>query len=131
MRLSREVSLADVESSVTLMMSATMAAATDPSTGLIDFDIITTGRSSGLKQKMEEAAEFVKMMLQANESKYRKATYLDQFIEDFTKQHTMKNTLTREEFLEVFRLLQTNDFLAMFGPNKSNPQFKLQHTVEM
>jgi hypothetical protein len=43
-----------------------MAAATDPSTGLIDFDIITTGRSSGIKQKIEEAAEFVKLMLQAN-----------------------------------------------------------------
>ncbi len=38
-------------------------------------------------------------MLQANESKYRKATFLDQFIEEFTKHNNLKVTLSREEFI--------------------------------
>jgi DNA replication licensing factor MCM4 len=52
MRLSREVTVEDVDDAVTLIYSATLRSATDPSTGIIDFDIITTGRSSGIKQRI-------------------------------------------------------------------------------
>jgi hypothetical protein len=71
-------------------------------------------------------------MLHANESKYRKSTFLEQFMEDYNKHGSnAKMAVSRDEFLEAFKLLQTNDILAMFGPNKLNPQFKLQHSVEM
>jgi hypothetical protein len=33
--------------------------------------------------------------------------------------------------MEAFRYLQSNDIVAMFGINKSNPQFKLQQSLEM
>lgn len=58
------------------MLSATLKSATDPNTGIIDFDIIATGRSSGIRKRIDDLAEFVKMMLHANESKYKKSTYL-------------------------------------------------------
>jgi hypothetical protein len=48
------------------MIKATMRSATDPSTGIIDFDIITTGRSSAIRMRLEEVAEFCKLMLMAN-----------------------------------------------------------------
>lgn len=47
-------------------MSATLKSVTDPNSGLIDLDIITTGRSNAIKQRIEEVSEFAKMMLQAN-----------------------------------------------------------------
>jgi hypothetical protein len=36
-----------------LVLSATLKSATDPNTGIIDLDIITTGRSSATKQRIE------------------------------------------------------------------------------
>jgi DNA replication licensing factor MCM4 len=85
MRLSSEVNEDDVERAVTLVLSATLKSATDPNTGIIDLDIITTGRSSAIKQRIEEVAEFAKAMLLANEAKYRKGTYLEQFMEEFSR----------------------------------------------
>lgn len=48
------------------MLNATLKSATDPATGIIDFDIITTGRSSNIKQRLHEIAEDIKIMLLAN-----------------------------------------------------------------
>jgi|JI9StandDraft_2_1071091.scaffolds.fasta_scaffold797658_1 DNA replication licensing factor MCM4 len=66
MRLSNEVSEEDVEESVTLMEKATLSTATDPETGIIDLDIITTGRSSALKQRVEKLAHKLREFLLAN-----------------------------------------------------------------
>ena len=54
MRYSRVVERADVKEAVRLMKVATQAAATDPRTGRIDMDMITTGRSTA-NREMEEA----------------------------------------------------------------------------
>lgn len=45
MRMSEFVTSADVHESIRLMKVATQTAATDPRTGTIDMDMITTGRS--------------------------------------------------------------------------------------
>jgi hypothetical protein len=55
---------------------------------------------------------------------------LEQFVEDFNRNASnQKMNVTREEFLEAFRLMQTNDLIAIYGANKANPQFKLQHSI--
>ena len=54
MRFSRVVERSDVKEAVRLMKVATQAAATDPRTGRIDMDMITTGRSTA-NREMEEA----------------------------------------------------------------------------
>lgn len=54
MRLSIEVTEKDVEEAVHLIKVATQQAATDPVTGLIDMDIITTGRTTSSKQKISK-----------------------------------------------------------------------------
>lgn len=76
MRLSQTVTSEDVEEAVNLMMNATLKSATDPTTGIVDLDIISTGRSSAIKVRIEEIAEFCKLMLLANEAKYRKGAFL-------------------------------------------------------
>lgn len=56
MRLSDQVTEDDVEEAVSLMEKATLSTATDPETGIIDLDIITTGRSSTVKKKVADIA---------------------------------------------------------------------------
>lgn len=71
-------------------------------------------------------------MLLANEAKYRRGAFLEQFMADFNSHSgNQRMQVTREEFYEAFKLLQTNDVLALYGVNKANPQFKLQHSIEM
>ena len=60
MRLSNEVTENDVEEAVVLMEKATLSSATDPETGIIDLDIITTGRSAALKKKVQEIADYMR-----------------------------------------------------------------------
>lgn len=45
MRLSNEVTAQDVEEAIDLINVATLKSAIDPETGLIDMDILTTGRT--------------------------------------------------------------------------------------
>jgi DNA replication licensing factor MCM4 len=60
MRLSSEVSVSDVEEAINLIKVATQQAATDPSTGLIDMDILTTGRTAAAKMRITKIAEQAK-----------------------------------------------------------------------
>ena len=60
MRLSNEVTEKDVEEAVVLMEKATLSSATDPETGIIDLDIISTGRSAALKKKVQEIADYMR-----------------------------------------------------------------------
>ena len=45
MRLSNEVTAQDAEGAIELINNATLKSAVDPDTGLIDMDILTTGRT--------------------------------------------------------------------------------------
>ena len=53
---------------------ATQQAATDPTTGLIDMDIITTGRTAATKTRITKVADQAKELMKANLSKYSRAT---------------------------------------------------------
>lgn len=57
MRLSNDVTEEDVEEAVELLEKATLSSATDPETGIIDMDIITTGRSAAVKKKVHAIAD--------------------------------------------------------------------------
>ena len=56
MRLSNEVIVTDVDEAINLIKVATQQAATDPETGLIDMDIITTGRTTTTKNRILKIA---------------------------------------------------------------------------
>jgi DNA replication licensing factor MCM4 len=63
MRLSTVVTAADVQEAIRLMRVATQTAATDPRTGTINMDLITTGRTSLDKDLVAKLAEALKTML--------------------------------------------------------------------
>jgi DNA replication licensing factor MCM4 len=56
MRLSNQVEEGDVREAIGLMEAATLHSATDPETGIVNMDIITTGRSTAIKKREEELA---------------------------------------------------------------------------
>lgn len=80
MRLSNIVEVSDVEEAINLIKVATQQAATDPVTGLIDMDIITTGRTAATKQRISQIATEVKELMRANQSKYSKTTNIENFL---------------------------------------------------
>jgi|688.fasta_scaffold413525_2 DNA replication licensing factor MCM4 len=112
------------------MLEGTLRAATDPITGIIDLDIISTGRSSSIKSKIRELSDHIQNLIEANDAKYRKAVYMEQLIEDL-KEVGLMTTYSREEIKEALKMLQTNDVVAIFGQNKNNPQFKLQRSSNL
>lgn len=54
MRLSETVEVMDVDEAIRLVKVATQSAATDPRTGKIDMDLITTGKSASSRLRMNE-----------------------------------------------------------------------------
>ena len=60
MRLSPQVSQQDVEEAVRLIKTAMQQSATDPKTGEIDMDLLTTGVSNSSKARVKEIADFIK-----------------------------------------------------------------------
>ena len=57
MRLGEDVTEEDVAEAVRLMTAATLTAATNPETGEIDMDLITTGRSATDRERIEQISQ--------------------------------------------------------------------------
>ncbi len=64
MRLSRTVEPLDVAEAIRLVREAMLSYAVDPLTGKIDMDMITTGKSSALRERQAELKRQVKAMIQ-------------------------------------------------------------------
>jgi hypothetical protein len=64
MRLSRTVDPEDVTEAIRLIREAMLSYAIDPLTGKIDMDMITTGKSSALRERQAELKRQVKSMVQ-------------------------------------------------------------------
>lgn len=60
MRLSNKVELRDIEEGVRLIRTAMQQSATDPKTGEIDMDIITTGFSMASNTRVKTICDFIK-----------------------------------------------------------------------
>lgn len=60
MRLSKMVEKADVEEAVRLINHALQQAATDPNTGEINMDIITTGQIKTSKERLKAICDYIR-----------------------------------------------------------------------
>ena len=63
LRFSPQVEKEDVDEAIRLIKVATQQAATDPNTGLIDMDLISTGITSSNRQKITQLSDTVKNIL--------------------------------------------------------------------
>jgi DNA replication licensing factor MCM4 len=66
MRLSKEVSVDDVDMAFNLIKDALQQSATDPLTGLIDMDVIVTGHTSASKKRVDNIVTILMELFQAN-----------------------------------------------------------------
>lgn len=57
MRLSTTVSVQDADNAIDLMKSAIQQSATDPKTGLIDMDVIVTGKTHSMRNRISKPIE--------------------------------------------------------------------------
>jgi len=103
MRYSNIVTRADAREAVRLMKVATQAAATDPRTGRIDMDMITTGRSTADRQMEEQLELSLKELFQE-----RRGTRMA--VRDVTKQLAEINNVTipHDDVLEALRRMHSD-----------------------
>jgi DNA replication licensing factor MCM4 len=60
-----------VDEAIALVKYATQQAATDPTTGLIDMDVIVTGHTSASRRRVELLVKLLNDLFQANPSEYK------------------------------------------------------------
>ncbi len=66
MRFAEFVTSEDVEEALRLIKVATMQAATDPTTGLIDVDLLTSGITAQSRQKIPELVSLISEYITEN-----------------------------------------------------------------
>lgn len=89
-------------------------------------DIITTGRTAATKMRIGKIAEQARDLLRANFSKYLKSHTVENFLAEFTRHYSDADKVSLPEMHEAFRMLQSEDLLALYGGNRNNQQFKVQ-----
>lgn len=125
MRLSSVVEEKDVDEAVALVKFATQQAATDPETGLIDMDVIVTGKTASSRRKANRIKEIAMDIIKANVSKYKKTATIDSLRIDVEKKLEIGERATDDEIIEALRILESEGIIILFGPNKSKPNFRL------
>eukprot|EP00040_Diaphanoeca_grandis_P003779 m.25877 g.25877 ORF g.25877 m.25877 type:complete len:850 (+) comp15196_c0_seq1:211-2760(+) len=116
-RLSHEVERIDVAEAVRLVKSAIRASATDPRTGQIDMDLLTTGQSMATRNRIGELAKAIAGALGTSSS--------ITFENLLTKIQDSSDVLvTREDMRRSLEQMQTDEQILLKGGTQ-NPTIKL------
>lgn len=109
MRYSSVVTRSDVREAVRLMKVATQAAATDPRTGRIDMDMITTGRSTAERELEENLGATLKeLLVERRGSRLSMAEIRRQLSE------INNATIQQEDLVEILRGESLPPLMCMF-----------------
>lgn len=127
MRLSDTVEKRDVDEAVRLIKTAMQQSATDPKTGEINMDIITTGMSSTSQDKIEKLCEFIKNLQREHRNKVNaqglKYYNLFEFLNSKASQNAIEGIdkqVSEIEFRDALRQLEEANIISLFG-NKRQP----------
>lgn len=114
MRLSEKVEMQDVDEAKRLHREAIKQSATDPTTGVIDISILTTGvTATGRKRRKEIANGLKQHLLSLQETqKMQQFGYLNVF-NSFKEGSVLM--ITREMFEEALKDLADEDFVTVVG----------------
>ncbi|XP_067052845.1 DNA replication licensing factor mcm4-A-like [Acropora muricata] len=111
MRLSSKVEDVDVEEARRLHREALKQSATDPKTGLIDINILTTGLSVSDRKRRLEIAKSLKELL-LSKGKTPSVKY-QQTYEELKEASDLP--ISREQFEDALKILHEEDFLIVTG----------------
>lgn len=128
LRFSTYVEKEDVDEAIRLIKVATQQAATDPVTGKIDMDMITTGVATSSRQKLNVMADNIKNILRDNSDTARKGVKLSSLYEELKKKvdsmGSQAFTFTEYEMRDALRLIEEENMIAILG-NKKSPTIRL------
>lgn len=128
LRFSTYVEKEDVDEAIRLIKVATQQAATDPVTGKIDMDMITTGVATSSRQKLNVMADNIKNILRDNSDTARKGVKLSSLSEELKKKvdsmGSQAFTFTEYEMRDALRLIEEENMIAILG-NKKSPTIRL------
>lgn len=125
MRLSETVERKDVEEAVRLIKVATQQAATDPTTGKIDMDILTSGLSTTRRDNVVQLSNIIKQLLKEDESRARDGIkYLNLRDEVEVRMKRNQMTLNDIDFKNAIRELEEQNFVGQYR-HSSNPTIRL------
>lgn len=128
MRLSQEVQESDVNEAINLMKVATQESAIDPNTGLIDMDMINTGRSTALRTRIKTIADKLKEHIKSNVAKYRRGVnfeFIEKQLETLVAGDEDDQKLSDLQIREALKSLASEDVIVTYGDNKMRPSVKI------
>lgn len=130
MRLSNIVDRKDVEEAVRLIKVATQQAATDPTTGKIDMDILTSGVSTARRDVIASVSQVIKQLLKEDEDRARVGVRYSNLREEVTIRMKKSNMELHEiDFKNAIRDLEDQHFIGCFR-HTSNPTVRLLETKD-
>ena len=123
MRFSDYVEKEDVDEAIRLIKVATQQAATDPVTGVIDMDLISTGMASSSRAKLNELKDIVKIILRDYAETARKGVKYSSLNDEVKKRVNEKGqsgfNYTEFEFKDTLKLLEDDGYIALVGSRKA------------
>lgn len=127
MRLSEVVEKRDVDDAVKLIKDALQQSATDPTTGEINMDILTTGQTKTSAERLKLITEFIKNIQRdfrdkVNQHGLKYGNLLD-FLNTKAKEGLLgpdqNNQVTETEYRDALRVLEEDNVISMFGHTRA------------
>lgn len=113
---------------------ATQQAATDPVTGCIDMDLISTGITAVSRQKINQLIEYIKEIIRGNEDGARKGFKFEGLYEELKKKFPVAGVGTTDpfnepEYRESLKVLEEDGVVSLLG-NRKRPLVKYMGTMQ-
>jgi DNA replication licensing factor MCM4 len=115
MNLSSLVTARHVSEALRLTRLALLQAATDPRSGLVDIDLITTGRSAVMRARVKQLAHEMKQLL----DKQQAGIKYDALFNVLQQQAQNGTEIPREDFEEALHMLLEEESVTISGNDKS------------
>ncbi len=115
MSLSNLVTARHVTEALRLTRLALLQAATDPRSGLVDIDLITTGRSAVMRARIKQLANEMKLLLDRQQAGIK----YDLLYNAVQQQAQNGTEIPREDFEEALHLLLEEESVTISGNDKS------------
>ncbi len=127
LRFSKYVEKEDVDEAVRLIEVATLQAAVDPKTGLIDMDALGSTVGSISRQNVDDLQVYIKQILRSYSEEARKGVKFQSLLDEIKKKIDTNKTnflINEDEIIEALRNLEKDGLITLPG-HKRNPLIKL------
>ena len=122
-RFSEFIEEEDIDEAIRLIKVATQQAATDPVTGVIDMDLISTGMTSSSREKYGKIIDIVKLILRDFSETARKGVKFISMLEEVKKRVNEMGQqsfiFSEFEFKDVLKLIEDEGYIALLGNRKA------------